>query len=259
MGILNVTPDSFYDGGRFKGKDAALARAHEIADAGAAILDVGGQSYSADNPRVAEEEELRRIAPVLEALVAEKLPLAISVDTYRARVAHEALSIGAALINDCSGLSDPDLAATVARYDAALVVMHLRGELNLREPEKYVYADPVREICDFLAARCVAAERAGVARESLIVDPGLEFGKEPGTDMEILRRFRDFTALGYPFLLAASRKNFMRRTLNMPFEDLLGPSLAAVAVAWYAGCRLFRVHDVHETVGFLAMVKAVDG
>ncbi|MGH7660562.1 MAG: dihydropteroate synthase, partial [Vulcanimicrobiaceae bacterium] len=124
MGILNVTPDSFYDGGRFKGKDAALKRAHEIANSGAAIVDVGGQSYSADNSRVAEDEELRRIVPVLEALVAEKLPPAISVDTYRARVAREALSVGVALINDCSGLSDPDLAATVASFDAALVVMH---------------------------------------------------------------------------------------------------------------------------------------
>jgi dihydropteroate synthase len=212
MGILNVTPDSFYDGGRFKGKDAALARAHEIANGGAAIVDVGGQSYSSDNPRVAEDEELRRITPVLEALVAEKLPLAISVDTYRARVAREALSIGASLINDCSGLSDPDLAATVAACDAALVVMHLRGELNVREPEKYVYGDAVREIGDFLRLRCEVAEKAGVARESLVIDPGLEFGKEPGTDLEILRRFRDFTALGYPVLLAASRKNFMRRT-----------------------------------------------
>lgn len=259
MAILNVTPDSFYDGGRFKGRDAALARAHEIAKAGAAIVDVGGQSYSADNARVAEEEELRRISPVLEALVAENLPLAISVDTYRARVAREALSIGAALINDCSGLSDRDMAATVADYDAALVVMHLRGELNVREPEKYVYGDPVGEIADFLVDRCAAAERAGVSRDSLVIDPGLEFGKEPDTDLAILRRFRDFTALGYPVLLAASRKNFMRRALGMAFDDLLGPSLAAVALAWYAGCRLFRVHDVHETVGFLAMVKAVDG
>jgi dihydropteroate synthase len=259
MGILNVTPDSFYDGGRFKGKDAALARAHEIANAGAAIVDVGGQSYSADNPRVAEEEELRRITPVLEALVAENLPLAISVDTYRARVAREALSIGAALINDCSGLSDSGLPATVASFDAALVVMHLRGELNVREPQKYVYRDAATEIKEFVLARCEAAEKAGVARESLVIDPGLEFGKEPQTDLEILRRFGDFTALGYPVLLAASRKNFMRRILGMPFDELLGPSLAAVAVAWQAGCRLFRVHDVRETAGFLAMVKAVDG
>jgi dihydropteroate synthase len=257
MGILNVTPDSFFDGGRFSGKDAALARAHELVDAGAAIIDVGGQSYSADNTCVAEEEELRRITPVLEALAAERLPAAISVDTYRARVAREALSVGAALINDCSGLSDPDLASTVAGFDAGLVVMHLRGALNRREPEKYVYGNAVAEIADFLRERCEAARRAGVARESIVVDPGLEFGKEPSTDLEILRRFGDFAALGYPVLLAASRKNFMRRILGKPFEELLGPSLAAVAVAWYAGCRIFRVHDVRETAGFLGMLRAI--
>jgi dihydropteroate synthase len=257
MGILNVTPDSFFDGGRFSGKDAALARAHEIVQHGGTMIDVGGQSYSADNPRVAEEEELRRVTPVLEALAAERLPAAISVDTYRARVAREALSMGAVLINDCSGLSDPNLAATVASFDAGIVIMHLRGELNLREPEKYVYADAVAEIAGFLRERCEVAQRAGVARESIVVDPGLEFGKEPATDLEILRRFGGFAALGYPILLAASRKNFMRRVLGRPFEELLGPSLAAVAVAWYAGCRIFRVHDVRETAGFLGMLRAI--
>ena len=256
MGILNLTPDSFYDGGRFAGRDAALARAHAIADAGGAIVDVGGQSYSADNPKIGEEEELRRILPAIEALGAEDLPLAISVDTYRARVSEEVLAAGADLINDCSGLSDDALAQTVAGYDAALVVMHIAGQLNVREPEKYRYRDAPAEIAAFLCERVRRARDAGVAADSILIDPGLEFGKEPETDIEILRRFGDLASLGYPMLLAASRKNFMRRTLGLPFEDLLGPSLAAAALGWLGGARVFRVHDVRETVTFLRMLDA---
>lgn len=257
MGILNVTPDSFYDRGKFASRDAALARAHEMVEQGAQIIDLGGQSYAQHNPRVAEDEELRRLTPVVEALVAEKLPVALSIDTYRAPVARAVLEAGADLINDCSGLSDRRLAATVAEFDAALVVMHLKGELNVREVDRYRYADPVREIAEFLRERCDAARRAGVAADALVIDPGLEFGKEPRTDLEILDRFAEFGELGYPLLLASSRKSFMGRLFNLPAGELLAPSLATVALGYQAGARIFRVHDVGETHKFLAMLAAV--
>lgn len=256
MGVLNVTPDSFYDRGKFAVRDAALRRAHEIVDAGAAILDVGGQSYAATNGRVAEEEELRRIAPVLEALRDEHLPVAISVDTYRAPIAHAALERGADLINDCSGLSDPMLPQTVARYDAALVIMHLKGRLNVREPEIYRYGDPLAEIVAFLRERVDVALAGGIRHDAIVVDPGLEFGKEPETDREILRRFDELARLDLPILLAASRKTFIARSVDLPTEALLEPSLAAAALGWFGGARIFRVHDVAETVRFLRMLDA---
>jgi dihydropteroate synthase len=257
MGILNVTPDSFYDSGRFLAQGAALARAHAIVAQGAAILDLGGQSYAASSPRIAEEEELRRVLPVVETLVAERLPVALSVDTYRTRVAREVLAAGADLINDCSGLRDSALASVVAEFDAALVVMHLKGELNVREVEKYRYDDPVAEIAAFLAERTALARAAGVAPDSIIIDPGLEFGKEPATDLEILDRFGELRALGSPLLLASSRKSFIGRTLKLPAEELLAPSLATAALGWFGGARIFRVHDVAETFRFLEMLSAV--
>lgn len=256
MGILNVTPDSFYDGGRYTGRDAALTRAHEIVDSGAQIIDVGGQSYAATNVGVDEDEELRRIVPAIEALIEEELPVAISVDTYRARIVREVLSIGADVINDCSGLSDPQVANVVASFDAALVVMHLRGRLFVREPERYHYDDPVADILGSLEEIASRAQASGVARESIIVDPGLEFGKEPQTDAELLRRFAEFGVLGYPMLLAASRKSFMGRLLDLPTGELLAPSLAAAALGWFGGARIFRVHDVAATVHFLRMLHA---
>jgi dihydropteroate synthase len=257
MGILNVTPDSFYDRGRFAGRDAALARAHELAREGAAVIDIGGQSYAHWNPRVAEDEERRRVVPVIEALVAEGLPVALSIDTYRAVVARAALEAGAHLINDCSGLSDPAMAVTVAEFDAALVVMHLKGELNVRAAEGYVYDDAPAEIVAFLRERIAAAHAAGVGTDAVIADPGLEFGKEPRTDLEILDRFDEFAALGTPLLLASSRKSFMGRIFDVPASELLGPSLATAALGYLAGARMFRVHDVATTVRFVGMLAAV--
>ena len=257
MGILNVTPDSFYDGGSFLARDAALRRAHAIVAQGAAILDVGGQSYAASNPRLGEDEELRRVVPVIEAIVAERLPVALSVNTYSARVAREVLAAGADLINDCSGLRDPAVPSAVAEFDAALVVMHLKGELNVRNVEEYRYDDPVAEIAAFLAERTALACEAGVARDSIVVDPGLEFGKEPATDLEILDRFGELCALEFPLLLASSRKSFIGRTLNLPPEELLAPSLATAALGWFGGARIFRVHDVAETFAFLEMLSAI--
>ncbi len=248
MGILNVTPDSFYDQGRYRGVDRARARAAEMVEAGASLIDIGGQSYAHWNPRIALDEELRRVIPVVEALVADGIPIPLSIDTFKAPVAEAALGAGASLINDCSGLADPDLPAVVAKYDAGLVVMHLRGELNVRNVEAYRYDDVMGEIIAFIAARLERARAAGVAPESLIADPGLEFGKEPSTDLEILQRFGELQVLGVPLLLASSRKSFLGRIFNRPAKELLIPSLATAAIGIAAGARLLRVHDVAETV-----------
>lgn len=258
MGILNVTPDSFYDRGRYSGLDRARARAAEMVAAGAGLIDIGGQSYAHWNPRVAIEEETRRVVPVVEALVADGIPVPLSIDTFKAPVAYAALAAGAALINDCSGLSDPELPAVVAKYDAGLVVMHLRGELNVRTVEQYVYDDVVAEVVAFTAERLERARRAGVRADALIADPGLEFGKEPHTDLEILARFGELRVLGVPLLLASSRKSFLGRIFNRPAKELLVPSLATAAIGIASGARILRVHDVAETVQLAKTYAALD-
>jgi dihydropteroate synthase len=256
MGILNVTPDSFYE--RVEGPAEAVARASAMAADGAALIDIGGQSYAHWNPRVAAEAERARVVPAVEALVSAGVDVALSIDTFKAGVADAALAAGAHLINDCSGLSDPLLAETVARYDAALVVMHLKGELNVRSAHSYVYRDALAEIVEFLFARTERARRAGVAADSIAIDPGLEFGKEPETDLEILDRFGELRALGYPILFASSRKSFIGRLFDRPAKELLIPSLATAGLGIAAGARMLRVHDVAETVQLARMYAAVE-
>ncbi len=255
MGIVNVTPDSFYD--RAAGLDDVVARARAIAAAGGALVDVGGQSYAAWNRRVTAEEERDRVVPAVEAIRAARIDLTISVDTFKASVADAALAAGAHMINDCSGLSDPDLAAVVAKHEAALVVMHLKGELNVRDPAGYSYADVMGEIIDFLRERTARALAAGVRSDSIVIDPGLEFGKEPRTDLEILDRFGELRVLGYPILFASSRKSFIGRIFRRPAAELLVPSLATAAIGITGGARLLRVHDVDETVQLARMFAAI--
>jgi dihydropteroate synthase len=257
MGIVNVTPDSFHE--RAGSADEALARARAMVADGAALIDVGGQSYSAANGAISAQEESARIVPALRSLAAADLGVALSADTFTASVANAALTAGAHLVNDCSGLSDPAMPETVAKHGAALVVMHIKGRLNVREPERYVYRDVMAEIVAFLHERTERAVRGGVARDAIVVDPGLEFGKEPHTDLEILERFGELRALGYPILLASSRKSFMSRVLGLPSTELLAPSLAAAAVGISAGARLVRAHDVRETVQLARMLAAISG
>jgi dihydropteroate synthase len=257
MGILNVTPDSFYDGGRYGTLDAARARAEEIAEAGAGIIDIGGQSYAAGARPLDEAEERARVVPVVEALVRDRLGVPLSIDTWKSGVAEAALAAGADLINDCSGLRDERLADVVARAGGALVVMHVKGELGVRSAE-YRYDDPLGEICAFLRARLERARVAGVAEDALVVDPGLEFGKEPATDLEILSRFGELRSLGAPILFAASRKSFIGAIFGRPARELLVPSLATAAVGIAAGARLVRAHDVAETVELARMLAAIE-
>ncbi len=257
MGILNVTPDSFFDNGRFQGVDRARSRAAQMVTQGASLIDIGGRSYAHWNTPPGIEEELRRVVPVVEALVRDELPAALSIDTVSATVAKAALEAGAHLINDCSGLADPSMAEVVAGNGAALVIMHLKGELNVRTADSYVYDDVMAEITGYLAERIAAAKEQGVADDSIVVDPGLEFGKEPATDFEILDRFGELTVLGRPILFAASRKSFIGRVFDRPAKELLAPSLATAAMGIAAGARLVRVHDVEETYQVAKMYAAV--
>jgi dihydropteroate synthase len=254
MGIVNVTPDSFYQ--HVGGAGEAVDEARVMAAEGAGVIDVGGQSYAAGNARVTADEELARVVPALRAIVAAGIDVPVSVDTFTASVADAALAAGAHLVNDCSGLSDPAMPEVVAKHGAALVVMHLKGELNKREPEKYVYRDALAEIVEFLYERTERAVAGGVARDAIVIDPGLEFGKEPETDLEILERFGELRALGYPILFASSRKSFIGRIFGRPAADLLVPSLATAAIGIAAGARLLRVHDVAETVQLARMLAA---
>jgi dihydropteroate synthase len=255
MGIVNVTPDSFYE--RVDGAGSAVEKAGAMAGDGAAIIDVGGQSYANGNAQIDAEAERARVVPALRGIVAAGIDVALSIDTFKAPVAAAALEAGAHLVNDCSGLSDPALPEVVAKYDAGLVVMHIKGRLNVREPEKYVYRDALAEIVDYLYERTERAVAAGVARDAIAIDPGLEFGKEPDTDLEILERFGELRALGYPILFASSRKSFIGRIFGRPAGDLLVPSLATAAIGIAAGARLVRVHDVAETVQLARMLGAV--
>jgi dihydropteroate synthase len=239
MGIVNVTPDSFYDQGLTATTEAAVARGIELAAAGAGIIDVGGMT--AQPGRVlSQADEIARVEPVVSALRAA-LDLPISIDTYRAGVAAAALRAGADIVNDHTGLSDPDLAAAVADQRGGLVVTHLA--LAPKQAQTGRHRVAVDAIAAFLVERARAAEAAGVAADAILVDPGLGFGKDTVTDLATLRELPRLAALGYPLLLAPSHKEVTAEPLGLP-ESALEGTAAVVAVAAYLGASVLRVHDL---------------
>ena len=245
MGILNVTPDSFSDGGRHLAVDAALARAAAMVEEGANIIDVGGESTRPGAQAVSDEEQCRRVLPVLEAL-RKQLPahVVLSIDTRSSTVAAAALSAGAHLINDVSGGRDPRLLQLAARESAALVLMHMQGEPESMQ-EAPSYQDVVAEVLAGLLAAARAAEAAGVARDSILIDPGIGFGKTREHNLRLLAGLSQFVATGYPVLLGTSRKRFMGAICRETSpHDLVGATCATTALGVAAGVRVFRVHDV---------------
>jgi dihydropteroate synthase len=239
MGIVNVTPDSFYDKGATATPDRAIARGLELAAAGAGIVDVGGMT--AQPGRVlTEDEEIARVEPVVRALRAA-LEIPISVDTYRAGVADAGLRAGADLVNDHTGLTDPGMAGTIAGHGAGLVVTHLG--LPPKQVQTGRHAVTVGEIAAFLTERAAAACAAGIAADAILVDPGLGFGKDTATDLETLRELPTLAGLGYPLLLAPSHKEVTADPLGLP-ESALEGTAAVVAVAAYLGAAVLRVHDL---------------
>ena len=246
MGIVNVTPDSFWDGGRHTDAEAAIAYGLALAAQGADWLDVGGESTRPGSAPVSEDEESARVLPVIEGL-AKRAELLLSIDTRRARVAEAALAAGARIVNAVSGLRDPELASVCAAHGATLVLNHMRGEPATMQREP-VYVDVVREVRDELLEEASLAERAGVSRERIWLDPGIGFGKHAlRHNLPLLAGLEALVATGYPVLVGASRKSFLGALTGALVADRLPGSLAVAAAAVLAGARGVRAHDVAET------------
>lgn len=245
MGVVNVTPDSFSDGGRHATPEAALARARELLAEGADLLDLGGESTRPGSQPVPAAEQWRRLGPVIEPLARDGA--LISVDTSSAEVAERALSAGARIVNDVTALGDPAMPGVVAAARAGVVLMHMRGTPAdmQRDPR---YEDAPAEVAAFLARRLDAALGAGIAREAIALDPGIGFGKAARHSLQLLARLEALTALGRPVLVGVSRKSFIGQILDLPVEQRLEGSLAATAVAVFQGAHIVRAHDVAATV-----------
>lgn len=246
MGILNVTPDSFFDAGRFRDVHKALDRARQMADEGADFIDIGGESSRPGAVAITEAEELERALPVIEKLAPE-LKIPVSIDTVKSGVARRALEAGAQMINDISALrADPEMIRVVRDYDATVILMHMQGEPRTMQVNPY-YQDVISEVQGFLAESAAAAHSGGVPADKIIVDPGLGFGKRLGDNFELLRNLSKFTEIG-PVLVGPSRKSFIGKVLDLPPENRLFGTAAAVAVAVWNGADVIRVHDVKEMV-----------
>ncbi|MFZ4607092.1 MAG: dihydropteroate synthase [Caulobacter sp.] len=259
MGIVNVTPDSFSDGGRFLGLDAALTHARRLIAEGADILDIGGESTRPGAAPVSAADELARVVPLITAIRAESA-IPISVDTLKPAVARAAVAAGATMWNDVSALRGPDAPAVAADLDCAVVLMHMLGEPGTMQDAPR-YDDVVVEVEAFLLARAEVAMSAGVAREKIWLDPGIGFGKTLAHNLALLRALPRFVALGFPVLLGASRKRFIA-AIDPTATDAanrLGGSLAVALEGARAGVAAVRVHDVRETVQALTVQGAIGG
>jgi dihydropteroate synthase len=256
MGVLNVTPDSFSDGGLFVDPARAIEHGRRLVDEGAALVDVGGESTRPGAEGVSEQEELARVEAVLEGLSG----LPVSVDTSKAGVARRALELGAELVNDVTALrGDPGLADVVADADAFMCLMHMQGEPRTMQ-EAPQYDDVVSDVLAFLEERLAFAVEGGIREERICIDPGIGFGKTPDQNLELLRRLDELLALGRPVLVGVSRKSTLGKVLGDPSatEGSLAASVAAAVTAYERGAWMIRAHDVRETVESLAVVQAVE-
>lgn len=253
VGILNVTPDSFFDGGKFASGESAIAQAGRLVGEGAAIIDVGGQSTRPGHEEISAEEEIARIGPVIAALVS-RLPVPVSVDTYKPAVARAALQAGAHLLNDIHGLQrQPEMARLAAEFGCAVIVMHQDAEF--RETP----GDVVEKLKDFFHRSLEIAGRAGMAGDRIILDPGIGFAKTQEQNLEILARLAELKTLGFPLLLGASRKSVIGNVLSLPPEERLEGTLATTALAVWQGVEFIRVHDVRANARAAKMAAALRG
>jgi len=255
MGIINVTPDSFFDGGKYFNFQKAVDHAFRLIDEGADILDIGGESTRPGAEPVSIDEELRRVIPVIEA-ISKRISIPISIDTYKARVAEEAIKAGATIINDISGLRfDPAMSAIASKYKVPVIVMHIKGTPKDMQKNPY-YEALIPEIIEYLRDSVIIAKQAGVDENMIIIDPGIGFGKLPEHNLTIIKNLREFSNLGKPLLIGVSRKSFIGKVLNesLPEKRLEGTA-SAVAISVINGANIVRVHDV----GFMAkVVKMAD-
>ncbi|MDB5986812.1 MAG: folP [Nevskia sp.] len=255
MGVLNLTPDSFFDGGRYSNIDAALTQARAMLAEGAAIIDVGGESSRPGAVAVSLDEELARVLPVIERIKHE-LDCIVSIDTTKPAVMDAACSAGAELINDITALGADGALAVACRHSAAVCLMHMQGEPRMMQQQPQ-YGDVVAEVHAFLAARIAACAAAGLARERLLVDPGFGFGKALPHNLQMLAHLDRFLTLGVPLLVGLSRKSMFSQLLGLPLAERLPPSIAAAAIAVRSGANIVRAHDVAATVAAVRLAGAV--
>jgi dihydropteroate synthase len=259
MGVLNLTPDSFSDGGQFADPQAAVEHALQMAEAGADIIDIGGESSRPGSASVSAAEEIRRVLPIIGRLAEQQPTLCLSLDTTKAEVAQAGLEAGASIVNDISGLeSDPAMLPTLAAAEAGCVIMHMRGTPRTMQDNPQ-YRDVVEEVGDYLEQRTAAAEAAGIARERICLDPGIGFGKTVEHNLELLGRLDEFARLERPLLIGPSRKAFIGATLNLAVGERLEGTLAACVAAVLHGAAIVRVHDVKEVRRAVDLADAIRG
>jgi dihydropteroate synthase len=257
MGILNVTQDSFSDGGLYFDKAAAINRAIQMVEEGADIIDIGGESTRPGSEPIQEEEEVRRTIPVIEALVKE-ISVPISIDTYKSRVAKRALEAGASMVNDISGLRfDPEMPEVIAYHKAPVVIMHIKGTpKDMQQNPEYTALIP--EIMEYLSEGIRIAAKSGITEDNIIIDPGIGFGKKFEHNLDIIHNLRTFTLLGKPILIGPSRKAFIGKILgDVPLADRREGTAAAVAISIFNGANIVRVHDVKEMVHVAKVADAI--
>jgi dihydropteroate synthase len=255
MGIVNCTPDSFYDGGRHFDKDVAIKRCKELIHAGAGIVDVGGESTRPGSDPISEDEEKRRVLPVIEAIAADA-DVMISIDTMKAEVARAAVEAGASIINDVSALADPEMAGVAAKTGAALVLMHMQGTPKTMQKGP-VYADLFGEVIAYLRERMDKAVAAGVQKERIIVDPGIGFGKTAAHNLELIRDLWRLRSLGRPLLLGHSNKRYIGAVLGAEPDDRFEGTAASLVAGVLSGAHIIRVHDVPGMKRFADMAWAI--
>ncbi len=243
MGVLNVTPDSFSDGGKYFDLEQAVVQGLKLAEDGADFIDVGGESTRPGSEPVLVEEEIRRVVPVIKAL-SEKVNVPLSIDTYKSDVADAALQAGAVIVNDVSAMTfDAKMASVAVKYRASIILMHMKGAPKTMQ-ENPVYENVTKEVKQFLSERLFAAKEAGI--EQMIVDPGIGFGKKFEHNIQLLRELKSFTSFGYPLLAGPSRKAFLGAILHLPANERIEGTAAVVTSAILNGANIIRVHDVKE-------------
>ena len=253
MGVLNVTPDSFSDGGLFLDSEKAIAHAKQMVKEGADIIDIGGESTRPGSDPISVQEELKRVIPVVVGLQ-KKINVSLSIDTYKPEVAEECLKLKVQIVNDITGLQSKEMRSVVAKYKASAVVMHMRGKPKTMQ-ENPTYKDIVEEIKTFFQERIAQAQQSGI--QDIILDPGIGFGKTAEHNLQILKRLYEFTDLGFPILVGPSRKSFISKVTGVVESERLEGSLAVVVIAVMNGANIVRVHDVKETKRAVQIVDAI--